>query len=73
MRIKFPIPYLLIYCVGALQIPIALDMAKDSTGKDRELIKRIEAEPYMSCAVRECFASFQSVIKFMVQGEPEKT
>ncbi|KAL2940900.1 Callose synthase 3 [Bienertia sinuspersici] len=64
--IQWP-PFLL-----ASKIPIALDMAKDSTGMDRELIKRIEADPYMSCAVRECFASFQSIIKFMVQGGPEK-
>lgn len=65
--IQWP-PFLL-----ASKIPIALDMAKDSTGKDRELIKRIEADPYMSCAVRECYASFQSVIKYMVQGGPEKS
>jgi len=57
--------------IGVLQIPIALDMAKDSNGKDRELIKRIEADPYMSCAVRECYASFRSIIKFMVQGPNE--
>uniref|UniRef100_A0A803KLY9 1,3-beta-glucan synthase n=1 Tax=Chenopodium quinoa TaxID=63459 RepID=A0A803KLY9_CHEQI len=56
----------------ASKIPIALDMAKDSNGKDRELIKRIEADPYMSCAVRECYASFKSVIKFMAQGDLEK-
>lgn len=69
----YSIPYYLIDHTGALQIPIALDMAKDSNGKDRELIKRIEADPYMSCAVRECYASFKSVIKYMVQGVPEKT
>ena len=59
--------------LGALQIPIALDMAKDSNGKDRELIKRINADPYMNCAVHECYASFKSVIKFMVQGSRERT
>ena len=59
------------HLIGVLQIPIALDMAKDSNGKDRELIKRIEADPYMSCAVRECYASFRSIIKFMVQGPNE--
>ena len=58
--------------MAALQIPIALDMAKDSNGKDRELKKRIEADNYMSCAVRECYASFKSIIKSLVQGVQEK-
>ncbi|MED6226769.1 Callose synthase 3, partial [Stylosanthes scabra] len=47
-------------------------MAKDSNGKDRELKKRIDADHYMSCAVRECYASFKSIIKHLVQGEREK-
>ncbi|XP_021838729.1 callose synthase 3-like isoform X2 [Spinacia oleracea] len=36
-----------------LRISIALDMAKDNNGKHRELIKRIEVDPYMSCGFRE--------------------
>ncbi|KAL9349148.1 hypothetical protein Peur_056403 [Populus x canadensis] len=55
----------------ASKIPIALDMAKDSNGKDKELKKRIEADNYMSCAVCECYASFKNIIKFLVQGTPE--
>ncbi|KAI9398701.1 hypothetical protein POPTR_003G214200v4 [Populus trichocarpa] len=55
----------------ASKIPIALDMAKDSNGKDKELKKRIEADNYMSCAVCECYASFKNIIKFLVQGRPE--
>lgn len=54
------------------QIPIALDMAKDSNGKDRELKKRIESDDYMSCAVRECYASFRNVLMFLVGGDREK-
>ncbi|XP_021911742.1 callose synthase 2-like, partial [Carica papaya] len=64
--IQWP-PFLL-----ASKIPIALDMAKDSNGKDRELKKRIEADNYMSCAVRECYASFRNIIRFLVQGNREK-
>ncbi|EXB29008.1 Callose synthase 3 [Morus notabilis] len=64
--IQWP-PFLL-----ASKIPIALDMAKDSNGKDKELKKRIEADSYMSCAVRECYASFRNIIKCLVQGEREK-
>ncbi|KVI09417.1 1,3-beta-glucan synthase subunit FKS1-like, domain-1 [Cynara cardunculus var. scolymus] len=64
--IQWP-PFLL-----ASMIPIALDMAKDSNGKDRELKKRIENDEYMSCAVRECYASFRNIIKFLVRGHREK-
>ncbi|CAL5354214.1 unnamed protein product [Camellia sinensis] len=64
--IQWP-PFLL-----ASKIPIALDMAKDSNGKDRDLKKRIEGDNYMSCAVRECYASFQKIIKFLVHGDHEK-
>lgn len=59
-------------CFISFQIPIALDMAKDSNGKDKELKKRIDADNYMSCAVRECYASFRNIIKALVQGEREK-
>ncbi|XP_044483306.1 callose synthase 3-like [Mangifera indica] len=64
--IQWP-PFLL-----ASKIPIALDMAKDSNGKDRELKKRIATDHYMSCAVKECYASFRNIIKFLVQGDREK-
>lgn len=47
-------------------------MAKDSNGKDRELMKRIESDSYMKCAVRECYASFKNIINFLVQGNREK-
>ncbi|KAA3470974.1 callose synthase 3-like [Gossypium australe] len=56
-QIQWP-PFLL-----ASKIPIALDMAKDSDSRDRELQKRIEADPYMFCAIRECYASFRSIIR----------
>lgn len=47
-------------------------MAKDSNGKDRELKKRIEVDDYMSCAVKECYASFRNIIKFLVQGNEKR-
>lgn len=64
--IQWP-PFLL-----ASKIPVALHMAKDSNGKDHELNKRLKADNYMLCAVRECYASFKNIIKFLVQGEREK-
>ncbi|KAF9686475.1 hypothetical protein SADUNF_Sadunf03G0162400 [Salix dunnii] len=64
--IQWP-PFLL-----ASKIPIALDMAKDSNGKDKELKKRIEADHYMACAVSECYASFRNIINVLVQGRREK-
>ncbi|KAK9056069.1 hypothetical protein SSX86_027156 [Deinandra increscens subsp. villosa] len=68
--IQWP-PFLL-----ASKLPIALDMAKDSKGKDRdrprELQKRLNADNYMLCAVQECYASCKSILNFLVLGESEK-
>ncbi|KAM7266626.1 hypothetical protein ACFE04_004523 [Oxalis oulophora] len=64
--IQWP-PFLL-----ASKIPIALDMAKDSNRKDRELKKRLNTDSYMHCAVRECYASCKNIINFLVLGEREK-
>ncbi|GKV12590.1 hypothetical protein SLEP1_g23715 [Rubroshorea leprosula] len=64
--IQWP-PFLL-----ASKIPIALDMAKDSDSRDKELKKRILSDYYMKCAVRECYASFKSIIKNLVHGVREK-
>uniref|UniRef100_A0A0E0CUK0 1,3-beta-glucan synthase n=1 Tax=Oryza meridionalis TaxID=40149 RepID=A0A0E0CUK0_9ORYZ len=57
----------------ASKIPIAVDMAKDSNGKDRDLKKRLENDYYFKCAIEECYASFKNIIKDLVQGEPEKS
>ncbi|KAK8934984.1 Callose synthase 3 [Platanthera zijinensis] len=56
----------------ASKIPIALDMAKDSKGKDRDLINRLDSDDYMACAVRECYLSFKNIIKYLVTGEREQ-
>ncbi|XP_043693355.1 callose synthase 3-like [Telopea speciosissima] len=64
--IQWP-PFLL-----ASKVPIALDMAKDSHGKDRELKKRLLADNYMFCAVCECYGSFRNIINYLVQGVHEK-
>lgn len=56
----------------ALQIPIALDMAKDSNERDHELKKRLQEDHYMVCAVRECYASCKNIIKFLVLGDREQ-
>lgn len=47
-------------------------MAKDSNGRDRELNKRLAADSYMHCAVRECYRSFENIIKQLVAGTREK-
>ncbi|KAK4492425.1 hypothetical protein RD792_003230 [Penstemon davidsonii] len=64
--IQWP-PFLL-----ASKIPIAVDMAKDSNGKDGELKKRIKSDDYMYSAVCECYASFRNLVKFLVRGNREK-
>ncbi|KAD7479753.1 hypothetical protein E3N88_02889 [Mikania micrantha] len=53
------------------KIHIALDMATNSNGYDRELKKRMENDNYMSCAVCECYSSFRNIIKFLVHGPRE--
>ncbi|XP_071726547.1 callose synthase 3-like [Rutidosis leptorrhynchoides] len=68
--IQWP-PFLL-----ASKLPIALDMAKDSKGKDRdrerELQKRLNADGYMLCAVQECYATCKNVLNSLIAGEHEK-
>ncbi|KAJ9565628.1 hypothetical protein OSB04_001594 [Centaurea solstitialis] len=66
--IQWP-PFLL-----ASKLPIALDMAKDSNGKDREreLQKRLNADSYMLCAVQECYASCKNILNYLVLGKREK-
>ncbi|XP_055817760.1 callose synthase 2 isoform X1 [Solanum dulcamara] len=64
--IQWP-PFLL-----ASKLPIALDMAKDCNGRDRELNKRLNADSYMGSAIRECYASCKSIINVLVLGEREQ-
>ena len=54
------------------QIPIAVDMAKDSNHKDQDLKKRFDNDYYFSCAIEECYASFKNIIMDLVHGEQEK-
>ncbi|PWA67696.1 glycosyl transferase, family 48 [Artemisia annua] len=57
----------------ASKLPIALDMVKDFTGRyDSELKKRLNSDHYMVYAVRECYASCQNIMNFLVSGEREK-
>ncbi|XP_047321239.1 callose synthase 3-like [Impatiens glandulifera] len=56
----------------ASKIPIALDMAKDSNGKDRELMRRLETDKYMLSAVCECYATIRNIIMFLVCGGSEQ-
>ncbi|KAF7152125.1 hypothetical protein RHSIM_Rhsim01G0033900 [Rhododendron simsii] len=74
-RIQWP-PFLL-----AGKLPVAVNMAKDSHGRDRELKNklqadelknRLQADHYMFCAVRECYESCKNIINFLVLGERER-
>ncbi|CAN6245484.1 unnamed protein product [Urochloa humidicola] len=64
--IQWP-PFLL-----ASKIPIALDMAADSGGKDRDLNKRMRSDPYFTYAIKECYASFKNIIYALVIGPRER-
>ncbi|CAM0870224.1 unnamed protein product [Alopecurus aequalis] len=56
----------------ASMVPIAVDMAKDSNGDNRDLKKRIGNDYYFSCAIEECYASCKNIINDLVHGEQEK-
>jgi callose synthase len=47
-------------------------MASDSEGKDRDLKKRLKNDPYMLWAIKECYASFENIIKCLVIGPHER-
>ncbi|XP_056168858.1 callose synthase 3-like [Syzygium oleosum] len=55
-----------------LQIPTALNMAKDSNNKDQELREIIKTGKFMPFAIRECYTQFRNIIKSLVEGERGK-
>ncbi|KAJ0019960.1 hypothetical protein Pint_31299 [Pistacia integerrima] len=40
--------------------------------KDQKLKNGIETDPYMSLAIKECYASLKNIIMFLVRGDHEK-
>ncbi|KAI3707185.1 hypothetical protein L6452_25481 [Arctium lappa] len=58
------LPFLL-----ARKLPIALDMAKDSNGRDSELPKRMNFDSYMCYVVRECYASCKNILNFLIKND----
>ncbi|VVB07525.1 unnamed protein product [Arabis nemorensis] len=53
------------------KIPVALEMTKDSNGKDSELRKRLRDDIYMTSAVNECYASFKILLNTLVVQEQD--
>ncbi|XP_020081166.1 callose synthase 7-like, partial [Ananas comosus] len=64
--IQWP-PFLL-----ASKIPIALNMAKDFKGTDKELIKKIERDNYMLYAVIECYESLRDILTDLFTDQHDK-
>ncbi|KAB2613297.1 callose synthase 7-like [Pyrus ussuriensis x Pyrus communis] len=57
----------------ASKIPIALDMAKDFTGKtDDDLFKKIESDDYMYSAVIECYQTLRDIIYGLLEDKADK-
>ncbi|KAM3731408.1 hypothetical protein ACB098_12G161500 [Castanea mollissima] len=56
----------------ASKIPTALQIARDSNGRDNELKMRLKVDNFMNAAVWECYATFKNVINCLVLGEQEK-
>lgn len=56
-----------------MKIPIALDMAKDFTGKsDEDLFKKIMNDDYMYSAVIECYETLRDIIFGLLEDEADK-
>ncbi|CAL9224715.1 unnamed protein product [Arabidopsis halleri] len=55
----------------ASKIPIAVDIAKKRNGKHRELKNILAEDNYMSCAVRECYASIKNLLNTLVTGNSD--
>ncbi|KAM1010652.1 callose synthase 7-like isoform X1 [Malus sylvestris] len=57
----------------ASKIPIALDMAKDFTGKaDDDLFKKIKTDDYMYSAVIECYQTLRDIIDGLLEDQADK-
>ncbi|CAN6701588.1 unnamed protein product [Malus baccata var. baccata] len=57
----------------ASKIPIALDMAKDFTGKaDDDLFKKIKSDDYMYSAVIECYQTLRDIIDGLLEDQADK-
>ncbi|RXH67721.1 hypothetical protein DVH24_027868 [Malus domestica] len=57
----------------ASKIPIALDMAKDFTGKaDDDLFRKIKSDDYMYSAVIECYETLRDIITGLLEEEEDK-
>ncbi|KAL6140432.1 hypothetical protein ACLB2K_058731 [Fragaria x ananassa] len=56
-----------------LKIPIALDMAKDFTGKsDDDLFRKIKNDDYMYSAVIECYETLRDIIFGLLEDDADK-
>lgn len=57
----------------ASKIPIALDMAKDFTGKsDDDLFRKIKSDDYMYSAVIECYETLRDIIFGLLEDDSDK-
>ncbi|KAL6286951.1 hypothetical protein ACE6H2_011341 [Prunus campanulata] len=57
----------------ASKIPIALDMAKDFTGKaDDDLFRKIKSDDYMYSAVIECYETLRDIISVLLDDAADK-
>lgn len=56
-----------------VKIPIALDMAKDFTGKsDDDLFRKIKSDDYMYSAVIECYETLRDIIFGLLEDDSDK-
>ncbi|KAJ4977031.1 hypothetical protein NE237_002137 [Protea cynaroides] len=56
----------------ATKFSTALSMARDFVGEDENLLKKINKDSYMYCAVKECYELLKNILDFLVVGDLEK-
>ncbi|XP_074319213.1 putative callose synthase 8 isoform X1 [Silene latifolia] len=58
----------------ANEFSTALSIAKDFSGKDEDLIRKLKKDSLMYCAVRECYHSLKYILlEILIAGELEKS
>lgn len=58
---------------STMQIPIAVDMAKDFKGKeDAELFRKIKSDDYMHYAVIESYEALKKIISALLEDEADR-
>ena len=59
-------------CGLSMQFSTALSIARDFSGKDADLLRKIKRDDYMYLVVTECYDSLKYVLEILVVGDFEQ-